>query len=168
MLLGGDEFRRTQRGNNNAYRQDNETSWCDWSYLEQHQELYRFTRGVIAFRRAHPILSQERFYTNAEVQWFGPHGDLPHWADSNAKQLACLIHEDAQRALCLLFNASAELVDFGLPPVLHGARWHLAMDTSHETPEDLFAAGDEPVLDHSHSYHLNSRSSVILVARAPT
>ncbi len=168
MLLGGDEFRRTQRGNNNAYCQDNETSWCDWSYLEQHQELYRFTRGVIAFRRAHPTLSTEQFYTGAEIQWFGPHGGLPNWADSKAQQLACLIHEDAQRTLCLMFNAGAEVVDFGLPPVLHGARWHLAMDTSHETPEDLFAAGDEPVFDHAHSYHLNPRSSVILVARPPT
>ena len=58
MLLGGDEFCRTQGGNNNAYCQDNETSWHDWSCLEQHREIFRFTRGMIAFRRAHPILSK--------------------------------------------------------------------------------------------------------------
>ena len=74
MLLGGDEFRRTQGGNNNAYCQDNETSWHDWRFLEQHKEILRFTRGMIAFRRAHPILSKERFYTDAEIHWFGPHG----------------------------------------------------------------------------------------------
>ena len=109
--------------------------------LEQHREMYRFTRGMIAFRRAHPILSQEHFYTDAEIHWFGPHGDLPHWADPNAKQFACLIHEDEPRALCLMFNAGAEAVDFWLPPVLPGAQWHLAVDTSHDAPHDLFAAG---------------------------
>jgi len=60
-------------GNNNAYCQDNETSWYDWRRLEQHKEIFRFTRGMIAFRRAHPILSKEQFYTDAEIHWFGPH-----------------------------------------------------------------------------------------------
>ena len=72
LLLGGDEFRRTQGGNNNAYCQDNDTSWYDWSRLEQHEDIFRFTRGLIAFRRTHPILSTERFYTDAEIQWSGP------------------------------------------------------------------------------------------------
>ena len=167
MLLGGDEFRRTQRGNNNAYCQDNETSWCDWSYLEQHQEMYRFTRGMIAFRRAHPMLSTEQFYTDAEIQWFGPHGDLPHWADAKARQFACLIHEDESRALCLLFNAGADAAEFALPSALPGARWHLAVDTSRDAPHDLFGAGDEPLLDHSQTYRVGLRSSAILVAHPP-
>ena len=94
--MGGDEFRRTQGGNNNAYCQDNETSWIDWTDLEQHQEIYRFARGMIAFRRAHPILSKEQFYTDAEIRWFGPQGGLPNWADPK-KTLACLIHEERTR-----------------------------------------------------------------------
>ena len=158
MLLGGDEFRRTQGGNNNAYCQDNETSWCDWSYLEQHQELYRFTPWRDSFRRAHPMLSAEHFYTDAETHWFDPHGDLPHWTDPNAKQLACLIHEDEQRTLCLLFNAGAEAVDFRLPFALSEARWHLAVDTSRDAPQDLFAVGDEPLWGDLHTYHLSPRS----------
>ncbi len=85
MLLGGDECRRTQGGNNNAYCQDNETSWYDWRRLEQHQDIFRFTRGLIAFRRAHPILSAERFYTDAEIQWFGPHGANREWIDPKAE-----------------------------------------------------------------------------------
>jgi len=165
MLLGGDEFRRTQRGNNNAYCQDNEISWCDWSHLEQHQEIYRFTRGMIAFRRAHSILRKEHFYTDAEIHWFGAHGDLPHWTDPKEKQFACLIHEDDQRALCLMFNAGADAVDFKLPPVLSGARWHLAVDTSRDAPQDLFAPGEEPVCEDPHMYHLSSRSSAILLSR---
>ena len=120
MLLGGDEFRRTQGGNNNAYCQDNETSWIDWTGLEQHQEIYRFARGMIAFRRAHPVLSKEQFYTDAEIHWFGPQGGLPNWTDPKEKQFACLIHEDEQCALCLMFNAGADAVDFRLPPVPPG------------------------------------------------
>ena len=91
---------------------------------------------MIAFRRAHPILSKEQFYTDAEIHWFGPQGGLPNWADPKAKQLACLIHEDERIALCLMFNADAEAVDFGLPPVLPGTRWHLAATpraTRHKT-----------------------------------
>ena len=168
MLLGGDEFRRTQRGNNNAYCQDNEISWCDWTHLAQHQEMYRFTRDVIVFRRAHPILSTEHFYTDAEIQWFGPHGDSPHWADRTAKQVACLIHEDNQRALCLLFNAGVDSADFHLPPTPNGARWHLAVDTSCEAPQGVVGAGDEPHLNHSRAYQLSSRSSAILLARPST
>ncbi len=165
MLLGGDEVRRTQGGNNNAFCQDNETSWHDWSGLERHREIFRFTRGMIAFRHAHPILSKGQFYTDAEIQWLGPHGGLPNWADPKAGQFACLIREDEQRALCLMFNAGAAAVDFGLPPVPPGARWHLAVDTSRESPLDLFAAGEEPRWDDPHTYHLSPRSSAILFAR---
>jgi isoamylase len=165
MLLGGDEFRRTQRGNNNAYCQDNETSWVDWTHLEQHQEIYRFARGMIAFRCAHPVLSQEHFYTDAEIQWFGPEGHVPIWADPREKQFACLIHEDEQGALFLMVNAGADAVDFSLPPALPGTRWHLAVDTSREAPQDLFAAGEEPLWEDPHTYHLSPRSSAILLAR---
>lgn len=165
MLLGGDEFRRTQRGNNNAYCQDNETSWHDWSCLEQHREIFRFTRGLIAFRRAHPILSKEQFYTDAEIHWFGPQKGLPNWADPKEKQFACLIHEDEQRALYLMFNAGADAVDFRLPPVPPGAWWHLAVDTARDAPQDLFAAGEELRWEGPQTYHLSPRSSAILLAR---
>jgi glycogen operon protein len=165
MLLGGDEYRRTQGGNNNAYCQDNETSWHDWSCLEQHRDIFRFTRGMIAFRRDHPVLSKEQFYMDAEIHWFGPKGGLPNWFDPKAKRFACLIQEDEQRALCLMFNAGAEAVDFGLPPVLPGTRWHLAVDTSREAPQDLFTAGEEPLWENLQTYHLSPRSTAILLAR---
>jgi len=167
MLLGGDEFRRTQGGNNNAYCQDNETSWIDWTDLEKHQEIYRFAQGMIAFRRAHPILSKEQFYTDAGIHWLGPQGGLPNWDDPKEKHFACLIHEDEQRALCLIFNAGADEVDFRLPPIPSGTQWHLAVDTFGETPDDLFAAGKEPLLKYPQTYLLKSRSSAILLARKP-
>ncbi|EKU96643.1 glycogen debranching enzyme GlgX [Leptolyngbya sp. PCC 7375] len=165
MLLGGDEFRRTQGGNNNAYCQDNETSWHDWNGLKQHREIFRFTCGLIAFRQAHPVLSREAFYTDAEIQWFGPQGGLPDWDAPLAKQLACLIYDQGHCALGLLFNASTDAVDFKLPPLPPGCQWHLAADTGRAAPQDLFATGEEPVLDDSQTYRLSPRSSVILLVR---
>jgi isoamylase len=165
MLLSGDEFRRTQGGNNNAYCQDNETSWHDWACLEKYSEIFRFTCGMIAFRRAHPILSKEQFYTDDEIQWFGSQGGLPNWADPKEKRFACLIHEEEQRALYLMFNAGADAVDFGLPPLLPGTEWHLAVDTSREAPQDLFAAGEEPLWEIQKTYRLSPRSSAILLVR---
>ena len=165
MLLGGDEFRRTQGGNNNAYCQDNETSWHDWNCLKQHADIFRLTRGMIAFRRAHPILSKEQFYTDDEIHWFGPHGGLPNWSDAKCKRLACLIHENEQEGLYLMFNADTEKTDFGLPPLPAGFCWRLAVDTSRSSPQELSAAGQEALLENSMAYHLEGRSSAILLAR---
>jgi glycogen operon protein len=165
MLLGGDEFRRTQGGNNNAYCQDNETSWHNWKFLELHKEIFRFTRGMIAFRRLHPVLSKERFYTDAEIEWFGPRGRSPNWFDQKVKHFACLIHESEQSALCLMFNAGIDGVDFHLPHILPVSQWHLVADTSGETPRDLFAPGEEPLWEDREKYHLSPRSSAILLAR---
>jgi glycogen operon protein len=168
MLLGGDEFRRTQGGNNNAYCQDNETSWHDWSLTEHNRDILRFTGGMTAFRRAHPVLSKEQFYTDADIQWFGPQGGLPNWEDPKARQFACLIHGYEKRTLCMIFNAGADAVDFILPPALPGTLWHLAVDTSHESPNDIHATGREPRMENQKIYRLNPQSSVILTVRAMT
>jgi glycogen operon protein len=93
MLLGGDEVRRTQQGNNNAYCQDNETSWVDWSLLRENDEIFRFTCCALAFRRAHHVLRREAFYTGADIRWFSPRGDSPDWSDPQQKCLACLIRD---------------------------------------------------------------------------
>jgi isoamylase len=165
MLLGGDEMRRTQGGNNNAYCQDNETSWYDWNGMEQHKEIFRFTRGMIALRNAHPVLSTEQFYTDADIHWFAPQGGLPDWTDPKEKRFGCLIHEDEQHGLFLMFNAGDAAIDFGLPPIPPTARWYLAVDTSRVAPGDVFAASEEPLVEDTHTFHLSSRSSAILLLR---
>ena len=165
MLLGGDEFRRTQCGNNNAYCQDNETSWCNWDLRDRHKDIFRFTTGMIAFRQAHPVLSKEQFYTDTDIRWFSSHGGLPNWADQKEKRFACMVHEDELHALCLMFNAGTDAVDFNVPPLTPGTRWYLAVDTSQSTPEDLFASGEEQLLENSRTYNLGPRSSAILMAR---
>ena len=167
MLLGGDEFRRTQSGNNNAYCQDNEMSWHDWDCVKKHEEIFRFTQGMIAFRSAHPVLSEEHFYTDTDIHWFGPQGGLPNWTDPQDKIFGCLIPEDADGALFLMFNAGTTETEFNLPPPPQDLRWYRAIDTSAATPQDLLAPGQEPLVDHSKPYRLESRTSAILLARKP-
>lgn len=161
MLLGGDEFRRTQRGNNNAYCQDNAISWYDWTLLKKHQDIYRFTRGMIAFRRAHPVLSKEAFYTDDDIRWFSPEGGLPNWFDSQEKRLACLLLGREEQDLYLIFNAGTEAVTFALPTPSHAGEWRLAVDTFRSLPQDL---GEEVTIENQKAYRVGPRSSVILVA----
>jgi isoamylase len=168
MLLGGDEFCRTQSGNNNAYCQDNTTSWHDWSRLKEHAEIFRFAQCMIAFRHAHPILSAEHFYTDIEIHWFGPQGASPHWTDVNAKQFGCMINEDEEKTLFLMFNADIQTIDFHLPPAPNETQWHLSVDTSRKTPQDLHTVGEEVPLESLSTYRLAARSSVILVGRKQT
>lgn len=163
MLLGGDEFRRTQKGNNNAYCQDNEVSWFDWGFLQKHKEIHRFTRGMIAFRRAHPILRREVFYTEADIKWFAPNGGAPGWTDERQKSFACLILGQAEPDLFLMFNADTRSIDFAIPSSPAGKIWRLAVDTSRSAPDDLFEPGKEPSLQGQVSFRVEPRSSVILL-----
>ena len=158
MLLGGDEFRRTQEGNNNAYCQDNEISWYDWSCLERHRDIQQFVRHMIALRRAHPILAREQFYTDEDISWFGPSQGAPRWNDPHAKALACLIHDGAEEALFLMFNAGDEQVTFHAPVAPDKGRWRLATDTSRD------GAAAESFVDSLQPYTLEPHASAILVA----
>lgn len=163
MLLGGDEFRRTQRGNNNAYCQDNDVSWFDWSLVEKHKEIQRFTRGMIAFRRAHSVLRREVFYADADIKWFAPNGGVPNWADERQKSFACLISGQTEPDLFLMFNADARSVDFAIPAPSSNKNWRLSVDTSRSAPDDFYEPGKEPVLPDSITFRVESRSSAILV-----
>lgn len=165
MILGGDEFRRSQRGNNNAYCQDNEISWVDWTLLDKHTDIYRFTQSALAFRRAHPVLSKEQFYTDADIQWFGRGGETPDWNDAKEKFLACLIHEGDQGALCLAFNAGTDHIAFPLPSKSPKFDWHVAVDTSRTSPQDIFEQGEEVPWANLQTYPVKPRSSVLLVAK---
>ena len=122
---------------------------------------------MTAFRRAHPVLSKAQFYSDADIRWFGAHEGLPNWTDPQERQLACLIPEDEQHSICLMFNASKEGVDFVLPLKHSQARWLIAVDTAQKGPHDLFATGDEPPLEDPLVYRLGSHSSAILLLRGP-
>jgi isoamylase len=165
MLLGGDEFRRTQFGNNNAYCQDSETSWYDWRLVERNAGLIRFISGLIAFRKEHPILSAERFYSDREVTWLGADYQPPRWQGPE-NRIGCIIagaeEQNGQLALALLFNAGSEPCRFVLPPQ-SGGHWQVAVDTSRSSPDDLPEPDSRPVMSHG-AIELESRSTMVLVA----
>lgn len=165
MLLAGDELRRTQRGNNNAYCQDNAVSWVDWNFLEKHREIHRFARGMIAFRRAHPVLRRAAFYSDADIQWFGPQGTAPAWADPGRKSFACLIFGQSEADLFLMFNADTAPSDFSIPAAPGIKTWRVAVDTSREAAGDLYEPGKEPSIEERASFRVGPRSSAILLAR---
>jgi len=146
MLLGGDEFRRSQLGNNNAYCQDNETSWYDWSLLRAHRDIHDFTRAMIALRRRHPLLRVEAFYTPNEVTWFDAAGRTPDWSGPG-RHLGCHFHtrHPVPDELCVLCNAEDHPLDMRLPEQgAHG--WRRVVDTA-ATPavRDGDALGDRAV-----------------------
>ena len=165
MLLAGDEFRRSQGGNKNAYCQDNETSWVDWSLLERNSEIFQFARGALAFRRAHPVVRREAFYTDEEISWFDPFGKSPDWLDPRQKCLACLIRGEGPADLYLMFNAGSETISFAVPPARSPRVWRLAADTAESLQEGFYGPGEEAVLTNPTSYAVEARCSVILVAR---
>jgi isoamylase len=163
MLLGGDEFRRTQLGNNNAYCQDNETSWYDWARLRRYPDIHRFIRRVAALRRAYPVLARELFYTPAEISWLAPTLMTPDWSDPRAKALGCVIRAGGRDALYLMFNAHDKPVSFVVPTAPDRGRWQLAIDTSQELPT-MSDSASRSYVDRTRPYLLEPRSSAVLIA----
>jgi isoamylase len=159
MLLGGDEFARTQKGNNNAYCQDNEISWIDWEAIGDNQKaVAHFTRRVIALRQALPMLRRGRFLNGRQdeelgikdVSWLTPAGEeiTPEiWADENARCMGVLLDGRAQEtgirrvgtdaALLLILNAYHDVVRFTLPGASGGEEWVCLIDTNQAGPDDL-------------------------------
>jgi glycogen operon protein len=165
MILGGDEFLRTQRGNNNAYCQDNEISWYDWRLVERNREFHEFTRRMIAFRTSHPMLCIERFYTPDEVIWFNPAGVSPDWNGSE-NRLGCIIiaGAPADGMIAMLFNAEREVAGFRLPASAAGAGWRVVIDTAAAAPGDINDFASAPHLQ-TPAVGVAARSLVVLEAR---
>jgi len=111
MLTAGDEFGRTQQGNNNGYCQDNPVSWVDWSLLETNRDLLEFTRKLIALRRDHPALHSGKFYTARDVFWIGPESRAVDWHTDRALGM----HIKGKDALLILINNEEMDLSFELP-----------------------------------------------------
>ena len=171
MLLAGDEFGRTQQGNNNAYCQDNEISWIDWSLRRQNAGLHRFFKLLIAFRRQHPLLrtTSYRSLTGHEarrIEWNGVRLGQPDWSyesRSLALHLSGLSVNGTEDHIYFIANSHWEKHEFELPNT--GLRWRRFVDTSLDTPDDVTDLGGEQPLIDSHSYTVGPRSSVVLIGR---
>ncbi|PZN77405.1 MAG: glycogen debranching enzyme GlgX [Candidatus Methylumidiphilus alinenensis] len=162
MLLGGDEFGRTQHGNNNAYCQDNEISWFDWGLLERNRELFQFVQGLIAFRKFNQVLSLERFYRKDEIVWFSSQGLPPRWEVESC--LGCRIHAgtNGDGGLCLLFNPTTQCVDFALPSLPRDRVWLKAIDTNAPMGEDISPEGRGMSLSGYSNFQVMDHSLIVL------
>jgi len=160
MLRAGDEFFQTQGGNNNPYNQDNPTTWLDWDCLHEHGDVYRFFRGLIAFRKRHRSLSRSRFWRE-DVRWYGvgANPDLSH--DSHS--LALCLHGASQgdTDLYIMISAYWEPLTFAIQEG-HVGEWKRVIDTQRDSPDDLREAGTEITVT-APSYLVGPRSVVVLV-----
>lgn len=168
MLLMGDEVRRTQLGNNNAYTQDNEISWFDWSLVEPQMGLRRFVRELIRFRLEYGFeFADEKTLVEelreAKITWHGVEINVPDWTlDSHA--LALTITSDDQRRLThFIFNAYWGALDFALPPLPAGSAWRRLLDTNLPSPDDICDRTSALPVESSR-YRAAARSVVVLVA----
>ncbi len=166
MLLAGDEFGRTQQGNNNVYCQDNELGWVNWDLDDEGRSLLDFSRRIISLRRAYPILHRQRFLVGhynedlgvKDVTWLSPQGEEmeeQHWHDGNARCMGMLMDGRAQptgirrsgsdATLLLIMNSHHEVVNFLLPEVAQGSGWTCLVDTSRpeERSSELYEFNSE-------------------------
>ena len=168
MVLMGDEVRRTQRGNNNAYAHDNEISWFDWRGLEQHTEVLQFMRSIIGFTQRLAILREERFLTeNAgakapSIAWHGVQLYAPDWAVHSHSLAFELYHPDTHEHLHVMLNAYWEALAFTLPAPRNGLHWRRIIDTNLPTPDDFCMPDVAPPIEVG-QYTVMPRSAVVLV-----
>jgi glycogen operon protein len=154
MLLAGDELGRSQGGNNNAWCQDNPLGWLDWTLALPNAGLLRFVRGLIAFRRAHPVLRRRTFLTGEggngsprpDVSWHGTHLGRPDWGGASRCLAMHLAGEHAPEPdddVYLAANAAAEALVFELPRPPAGTHWLRVVASWEEGPGDLALPGEE-------------------------
>lgn len=179
MLLAGDECRRTQGGNNNAYCQDNETSWFDWRLIEKNAGLVRFCESLIAFRRSEPTVRQIDFLRGRvagaspllDVSWFSPSGGQVDWL-GDSRSLICLLGAVPQTDLqsppnhhvLLLIHSGTDSRHFVVPTAARSLDWRLFLNTAAESPCDIYPTLDGPT-PQSGVVTMEARSMVVYVAR---
>ena len=170
MILAGDEIGRTQNGNNNAYCQDNAISWLNWDALEQKRGLHRFFRLLIAFRRNHGLLLYDSFLLQnghgPKITWHGLKLGQPDWGEQSrsiAMHLSGNTPHGPADDIYLIANSHIGTHEFQLPR-LDGRQWSRFVDTCLEGDEAIKEPGFMSRLDNQHSYRVNGRSVVVLVA----
>ena len=159
MIVAGDEFLNTQRGNNNPYNQDNEITWLDWARLEDNREVFRFFKLMIAFRKSHPCIGRPTFWRE-DVSWYGADGPVDFGHESRC--LAYLLRGASvgDGDLYVMINGHWEDRSFTVSQG-QASQWRRAVDTARPSPEDIVEPGREPALTTA-SYPVRARSVVVL------
>jgi glycogen operon protein len=171
MLLMGDEVRRTQHGNNNAYCQDNETSWFDWTLLARHADVHRFVTLLNARRllrdvhHEHQRVSLNQLLQGANKAWHGVNLDQPDWRACSHSLAVSADLQRQQLRFHLILNAYWEPLDFELPRVdtEGGNPWRRWIDTALEAPCDIVPWQTAPAIPGG-TYRAEARSVVVLFA----
>jgi len=169
MLLMGDEVRRSQQGNNNAYCQDNELGWFDWSLVTQNADLFQFVRGLIQWTQSLEIFRQEQILATTDdepiphITWHGVEVDEPGWEEESRTLAFTLRHPGCGEHLHVLLNAYWEPLDFQLPDPDAGKFWYRIVDTALPpgkdfAPPELASPLNQPI------YPVEARSVVVLLA----
>lgn len=162
MILAGDEMMRTQLGNNNAYCQDNEVSWIDWTLTETNASMVRFFRNLIAFRKSSELLRRKTYNSGLRVSWHGIERGLPDWGE-NSHSIAVELSQD-DKQLFLVFNAYWDDLSFELPELPDGKVWKRLLDTSLNDPQDIADPGESFPIESQDRYQVMSRSVAAFIA----
>ena len=159
MIVAGDEFLNTQRGNNNPYNQDNEITWLNWARLQQNRDVFRFFKLMIAFRKAHPSIGRPTFWRE-DVTWHGAEGPVDLGPESRC--LAYMLRGESigDDDLYVMINAHWEDRNFVVQQG-DSSGWRRVLDTARPSPEDIVEPGNEPRLK-SAGYTVRARSVVVL------
>ena len=171
MLLMGDEIGHTQQGNNNAYCQDNELSWFDWSLVETNQGLLNFVKQLIHFTQGLEILRQENFlqvtHTSSEphLNWHGTKLGQPDWGEDSHAIAFSASHPASGEHLHVMLNSYWHPLNYELPPLEPGKFWYRIVDTALPAPDD-FSDLETAVKIDKDSYLVTARSSVVLMEKA--
>jgi len=171
MLLAGDEVLRSQRGNNNAYCQDNEIGWFDWGLVDTNADMLRFVREMIGLRRRHPSLRRQRFLEGRvapgndlpDIAWHGERPGSPPWADSASRVLAFTLAgaQAGEAPLHVILNMTEMPVTVELPSPKKRA-WYRVVDTSLAAPDDVVPPRDRRAIRPPARYAVAGRSVVVL------
>ena len=169
MLLMGDEVRRTQHGNNNAYCQDNEISWFDWTLVERHADIHRFVKLLTAFRQRRDVVTAERPLTlnelldRAQIEWHGVKLNQPDWGEHSHALAFTFASLKARYQVHGMLNAYWNPLTFEVPPPQSSDRgWRRVIDTALTTPDD-FTPWDSAPRVTSASYVVQPRSMAIFI-----
>jgi len=170
MLLAGDEFLRTQQGNNNAWCQDNEVSWLDWGLTTTNAAFLRFVREMLIFRKRHPTFRRRRFFREGDVIWHGVEPLTPDFSYFS-KTLALTMDgsrtgRDPDRDFYLAFNAWRDVVKFRIPPSPRGKRWRRVIDTALASPMDIVGPDEGPEVAVASQYVVEAHSLIVLMSEA--
>jgi isoamylase len=163
MLLMGDEYGHSRKGNNNSWCQDNPLNWMQWEEIQKNSGFFRFYQKLIHFRRQNPLLQRNKFLNDQEIAWHGALPFHPHW-ESDVPFLAFTLSDhEKSNDLYAAFNASHEEVTLTLPPPPENKRWHWIINTSIVSPDD-YRENPSPIETGSFSYRMEAYSSLLLEA----